>query len=341
MRQMATIQKILDIQPIEGADAIDVATINSWKVVVKKGEFSVGQLVIYFEIDSFIPTTLAPFLTKSGHYPKVYNEVEGERLRTIKLRGQVSQGLILPCLSAPYSASIISKNEGDDVSEELGVVKYDPPLSANLAGVARGNFPSSVPKTDEERVQNLTRRWPTLRDLSYEVTEKMEGCSMTVGIVDDEFVVCSRNLSLKDTEGNTLWEVARKYNIEDQMRAAEMKNLVFQGECVGEGIQGNYYDLTGHDFYVFRIFDVDLQTYLPTSVRQEICTLMKLKHVPILPQIVMSGWEVDEVLMAADGPSVINPAKAREGLVFKEIDGQEHWKAVSNKYLLRADSRTA
>ena len=96
MRKMARIVKIDAINPIPDADAIEVATVGGWKVVVKKGEYSVGQLAIYCEIDSFIPTTIASFLTKPGHTPKVYEGVEGERLRTVKLRRQLSQGLLLP-----------------------------------------------------------------------------------------------------------------------------------------------------------------------------------------------------------------------------------------------------
>jgi len=147
MRKLASIQKIIDIHPIEGADAIEVATINSWKVVVKKGEFNVGDLVVYLEVDSWVPTALAPFLTK-GKEPREYDGIKGERLRTIKLRGQLSQGLILPLEYSP--GLYIQGSEDDDVSELLGVVKYDPPVNAQVAGIAHGNFPSMIPKTDED-----------------------------------------------------------------------------------------------------------------------------------------------------------------------------------------------
>ena len=96
MRKMATVRKINAIGPIEGADAIEVATVGGWKVVAQKGLYNVGDLAVYFEIDSWIPNTLAPFLTKPGQHPKVFEGIEGERLRTIKLRGQISQGLLMP-----------------------------------------------------------------------------------------------------------------------------------------------------------------------------------------------------------------------------------------------------
>jgi RNA ligase (TIGR02306 family) len=93
MRKLASVRKIDEIRPIEGADAIEAAVVGGWVVVAKKSEFTAGDLAVYLEIDSFVPTELAPFLTKPGHFPKEFNGVKGERLRTVKLRGQVSQGL--------------------------------------------------------------------------------------------------------------------------------------------------------------------------------------------------------------------------------------------------------
>jgi RNA ligase (TIGR02306 family) len=93
MRKLATIRHIDAIDPIPNADSIEVATLGGWKVVVKKNDFTVNDLAIYCEIDSWIPHTLAPYLSK-GETPKVYNGVEGQRLKSIKLRGQISQGLL-------------------------------------------------------------------------------------------------------------------------------------------------------------------------------------------------------------------------------------------------------
>jgi hypothetical protein len=149
MRKLASIRKINLVEPIEGADAIEVATVDGWKVVVKKNEFKVGDLVVYFEIDSWVPTGLAPFLSK-GKEPREYNGIKGERLRTIKLRGQISQGLILP-----YAICGKICEEGEDVSELLYIQKYEAPIPAQLAGQVKSTFPSFIPKTDQERVQNI------------------------------------------------------------------------------------------------------------------------------------------------------------------------------------------
>ena len=94
-RQLATIRRIAEIKPIEGADVICSYRVDGWWVVGKKDEFKVNDLVVYFEIDSWIPHEIAPFLSK-GKEPREYNGIKGERLKTIKLKGSLSQGLILP-----------------------------------------------------------------------------------------------------------------------------------------------------------------------------------------------------------------------------------------------------
>ena len=151
MRKMATIRKISKIASIEGAEFIEVAEVDGWRVVVNKGMYKENDLVVFCEIDSFVPTEIAPFLTASDSFPKEYLGVKGERLRSKKLRGILSQGLILPLNTLPQNDLEWTDPVGVDVSELLGIVKYDPPLPAQLTGQAKGNFPSLVPKTDQER----------------------------------------------------------------------------------------------------------------------------------------------------------------------------------------------
>lgn len=132
MRKMATIQTIRDITAIEGADSIVLAHVNGWSSVVKKDEFTIGQKIIFCEIDSWIPHSLAPFLSK-GKEPREYLGIRGERLRSVKLRGQLSQGLILPLNIIERELSFLY-DEGEDMSETLGIVKYEPPIPTQLAG---------------------------------------------------------------------------------------------------------------------------------------------------------------------------------------------------------------
>ena len=214
----------------------------------------------------------------------------------------MSQGLVLPTsFVTGEDTSAYELSEGQDVTEALGVLKYDPPVPAQLAGVIKGPWPSAIPKTDEGRVQNLTNEWDELRQHSYEITEKLEGS-----------LAC--------------YEVA------------------IQGECIGEGIEGNHYGIKGQDFYVYSIYDIVAGKYLSPEKRLNICNLIGLKHVPVIAHRAdlydtLGISTIDQVLKFSDGKSQVNPAKLREGLVYKQVDGQVHWKAVSNEYLLKHGSR--
>lgn len=343
IRKLASIRKVAEIKSIPNADSICAYRVDGWWVVDSIGKYAVGDFVIYCEPDSWIPTALAPFLTKGDALPREYDGVKGERLRTVRLKGQISQGLVLPTSFVTGEDAIAYElSEGQDVTEALGILKYEPPISAQLAGVVKGLWPSSVPKTDEERIQNLTNEWDALRQETYEVTEKLEGASMTVGIVDNEFIVCSRNVNLAETKDNTLWEVARRYEIENKMRTLALYEVVIQGELIGEGIEGNHYGIKGQDFYVYTVYDIVAGKYLSPDKRNNICRIMSLKHVPVIGEAIplhVHFKTIDEVLAFSDGQSQINPAKHREGLVYKQVDGQAHFKAVSNSYLLKHGTR--
>lgn len=154
MRKLATIREINDVLPIPEADRICTYVIDGWTIVDSVGAYRTGDIVIMCEIDSWVPHELAPFLSK-GQEPRVYEGVSGERLKTVRLRKQLSQGLILPISKLPFAVS--SADIGMDVTEPLGILKYEKPVSVSLAGFARGNFPTFIPKTDQERIQNYKR----------------------------------------------------------------------------------------------------------------------------------------------------------------------------------------
>ncbi len=345
MRKLACIRKIDELNPIEGADKIEVATVGGWKVVAQKGLYEVGDLAVYFEIDSWIPSTVAPFLTKTGHYPKVFEGVEGERLKTIKLRGQISQGLLMPLEEACKNIESLLF-DGLDVTEPLGIKKWEKPMSAQLAGTAKGNFPSRIPKTDQERCQNLKKEIANANEagMKFEITEKLEGSSMTCYLMDNdegiqEFGVCSRNLNLKETEGNSFWATARAEGIEEKMRVQSV-NFAIQGELVGPGIQDNIYGLSKLEFYVFDIYDIAQGKYLNPADRRTMVETMGLKHVPVIATSAdlydtLGITDIPQLLEFADGKSVVGfTGHLREGVVFKEVNGGFTFKAISNKYLL-------
>lgn len=335
MRKLASIRKIDAIRPIEGADTIECAVVGGWTVVVKKNEYQVGDLAIYCEIDSFIPHELAPFLSK-GQEPREYNGVKGERLRTVKLRGQLSQGLLLPTVGhTPL------KGEGDDLTEFLGIQKWEAPIPAQLAGEVRGMFPGFIPKTDQERVQNLAvevAEWAT-KEFTFEITEKLDGSSMTVYSFDGDQGVCSRNLSLKDMETNSLWKVAHREQLLEKIAG---RDIALQGELIGEGIQGNPYKIKGQEFFVFDIYDIRAGKYFTSKQRRTFCAEFGIKHVPVLVGCGdkdLGTGDVSTILEWAEAKSVLNEKTEREGIVFKcNEDPAISFKAISNKFLLKNNS---
>lgn len=335
-RKLASVRKIDNILPIPGADAIECATVGGWKVVVKKGEYLVGEAAVYCEIDSWIPHTLAPFLSK-GKEPREFQGIKGERLKTIRLRGQLSQGLLLPFDVLRGVVVTQSIEIDDDVTEFLGIVKWEKAIPAQLAGLARGNFPTAIPKTDQERVQNLVKEIAHAQGDEFEITEKLEGSSMTCYLIGDEFGVCSRNLDLKETEGNSFWATARAEDIEAKMRELRVKStftdFAVQGELIGPGIQGNIYNLTKCEFRVFDVYDIQSGEYLNPFARNLIVGMMRLKHVPVIDAEFVLNTDVDGLLTMAESKSELANVQ-REGLVFKQNNGGFTFKAISNAYLI-------
>ena len=337
-RKMATIRRIDTIGPIEGADAIEVATIGGWKVVVKKGEFAPGDLAVYCEIDSWIPTAVAPFLTKAGQSPKIFEGVEGERLRTIRLKGQLSQGLLLPTNIG--GICVLGLEVGMDVSDILGIKKYEPPVPAALAGEVKGMFPGFIPKTDQERIQNLKAELAEWQRLGYtfERTEKLDGTSMTAFMVDGVFSICSRNLELKPNPDNSMFKAAAGQDLLAKLMLTG-RNLALQGELIGNGIQGNKYKYTGQEFRIFDIYDIDAKAYMSRGDRAAFVAQHSLKHVPVMASAFsLVGLTIDDLLKMAEGKSVMGDITGpeREGDVYKCNENPDvSFKVISNRFLMK------
>ena len=330
-RKLASIVTIENLSPIPEADLIEVATVKGWKLVVKKNEFKVGDPAIYCEIDSFLPIREEFEFLRKTSYRKM-RDLEGFRLKTIKLRGQISQGLLLPV----DILGDLSYQIGDDVTERLGIIKYEPPIPASLIGVAKGPFPSFIPKTDEERIQNLAERYETLKAYRYQVSEKLDGASVTYYYKDGGFGVCSRNLELIEASDNTLWKFAKANNLPQKFAGLE-RHIALQGEIIGEGIQGNPYRRTGQTVRFFYAYDIDKRTYLSPAEFLSLLDDWELQSVPLLESDYLLPETIDDLLTFADGPSELSPAGrrvTREGLVFRNEDRTISFKAISNRFLL-------
>lgn len=331
MRQLATIQKVEEIKPIEGADRIEALRIKDWWVVSEKGK-QVGDKVVYFEIDSFLPDLpVYEFLKKGSSLKRMLaegGEVKvGIRLKTIKLKGQISQGLVLP---VSLFDGMEDLEVGTDVSEQLNVLKYEPPMPAELAGKAKGFFPGFIPKTDEERIQNMGEVLS-----NFYVTEKLEGTSVTYFKKDGQFGVCSRNLELKEGE-TTQWRLAQEMNLAEIMP----DNMALQGELIGESIQGNHYQIKGQKVCFFNAYNIASGKYLNADDFFPLVASLRLETVPLINDKYSLPSTVAEILAYAEGKSALNPNVEREGIVVRpKVEMQYNgarfsFKAISNKYLL-------
>jgi RNA ligase (TIGR02306 family) len=331
-RKLASIRKISDLNPIDGADKIELATIDGWKVVVAKDvNHKVGDLIVYCEVDSFLPIEPEFEFLRKTSYKKMSDGREGFRLKTIRLRGQISQGLILPL--SVFGDFGWTAYEGIDVTEKLGIVKYEPPIPAQLSGMVKGNFPSFLKKTDEERVQNLSKEFESYRNEQFYVTEKLDGSSVTYYVKDEVFGVCSRNLDLLEDENNSMWKFASETGLRDRMVKLG-KNIAIQGEIIGEGIQGNPYQRIGQTVKIFNGFDIDKYDYLSLEELLELVKILEVKTVPILDLEFTLPETIDELLLMAEGKSVLNLKAEREGLVIRSHDRKISFKSISNKFLL-------
>lgn len=349
-RKLVTIRTISALLSIPDADAIEAAVVDGWTCVVKKGEMKVGQQVLYFEIDSVLPedNPLFSFLMPKGgkNIPiEGGGTVKGHRLRTIKLRGQRSQGLALP-LPKDFDTSI------EDLDAHFGVVKYEKPIPVTMAGKMRGNYPEWLPKTDQERVQNCFDKLP---DTFYVMEEKLEGSSMTVYWDGTSAGVTSRNVDLAlDQEGNTFVNVAKSCGILDAVvRYATERGLsskfAVRGELIGPGIQDNIYNLHEHDFYIFDVWTeeggyltpLERETFL-SALTDEAGEQYPAKVVPQLGLVKLSQLSVKRIEALSEGKSTLADT-LREGLVFKSstrirdrfIRGVVSFKCISPEYLLQ------
>ncbi len=339
-RMMSWIVNIDNVEKHPDADVLDICTVGGWKCITKRGEFQKDQKAVYISIDSWVPHTLAPFLSK-GNEPREYNGVKGEKLRTLKLRGKISQGLLLP-VSVVVQDGVNGEEfpfiEGSDVSEILGIQKWEQPIDGKLSGEIKSSFPSFIPKTDQERVQNLKNQLAIFQvnNLLFEITEKLDGSSCTIYYYNGEIGVCSRNLELKEDKDNVFWFVAKKQKLIDILSSLK-RNIALQGEVIGPKIQGNLYGVNEPMFFLYDIFDIDKGEYLPMEERWNFSAENNIYHVPVLGKNEPIVGNMDDIISSAAGYSILNIKAQREGVVYKSVcdPSNIHFKAISNIFLLK------
>jgi RNA ligase (TIGR02306 family) len=339
MRNLASVKRIKEIKPAENSDNLNLAYVDGWQVVVRKDEnYQVGDLCVYIEIDSMLPDT-EPFKFLTGK--KIH------RLRTVKLRSNLSQGLIMPlsCIPEDYYMGGGELTEDQDVTELLEITKYEPPFKFEQ-GQAKGDFPTHlVDKTDETRIQSSLKALEEFEGLPYYISVKCDGTSFTCLYMDDVFEVCSRGNRRKEDDSCVYWKVAKKYNLQEKL--AEHKNWIVQGECCGPSIQSNKLALKDHDLFVFNIYDSEQRKFLGFWDFIKATETLGVQTVPIMEVGNAFHYELNELLGKAVG-TYKGTDNQREGIVIRTQEegwsptlGRRSFKVINNEFLLEQTKKNS
>ena len=331
MRSLVTIQKVKSIDSIADSDFLELAHVMGWQCVVKKGEFGVGEMGVYFEVDSFLPIDERYEFLRNTSYRNNVDNGEGFRIKTVKLRGQLSQGLLLPVTRFPELDGI---GEGGDVTEKLGVKKWYIPETSTPGGTIIGERPHGIPASDEIRIQSALELLDELKNKPYYITTKMDGTSGIVYFIDGKTGCCSRNMEIRDEEGALYWLPVYKYGLKEKL-AKYGKNIVITGEICGPGIQKNKLRLPAIEWYVFDVKDWDSGKYLPYEKALEICSELGLNFVPLEERGESFAYTLDVLLEKAKGkyPSGLD----KEGIVVRDVISPKaiSFKVLNNDALLK------
>lgn len=307
LRKLAYIETISNLSPIPEADNLEVASILGWYAVVRKGEFKIGDKIVFIEVDAVLPNDNPAFSFMSSH---------NFRVRTLRLRGQISQGLVLPLRILPASFK-----EGDDVATALGIKKYVVPEPIDISAKSTVWPTHLPPKTDEIRIQNCYHQLIDYFDLPFFATEKLEGSSITCYLKGVEFGVCHRNYDLRDLANCNYWNTARAENIEEKLRRLKSKtghDFAVQGELVGPLIQKNKLKLNQKEIYIFNIFDITEQKFLNLEELKTTANELNFKLVPLVhTDIYLKNYTLNQLVELSTMHSHINTSVQAEGLVFR------------------------
>lgn len=362
MRKLCTVRTISALEPIPGKDRIVLAQVDGWQCIVSNEQFKVGDQCMYFEIDSMIPAddTRFKFLVDARRGLRLFEGKEYIRIKTIKMGGQISQGLAMPL-------ELFTEVDVNDIQEDytaaLNVIKYEIPEISGEGGLRIGRpastFPSHlIPKTDEERIQNcfgtMKNKFNTAQ---FRKSLKLDGSSHTFAVLvgdqridrltedegypynlpdEKQLVVCSRNNILRCDESEAdrshFWMALLNMGWIEKLAEAGNPNIALQSECMGPGIQKNREGLQTHQLFCFRIWDIQNQRFYNDAEFQEFCTTYGIQQVPQFEVHTLEGFEsVKDFLADADRPSI--GCDIAEGVVYKEVNGGPHFKAINNRYL--------
>ena len=354
MRKLASIEHIWQIDPIKDADKIETVHVLGWTCVAEKGDFKKGDLAVYFEIDSFLPVNEHFEFLRTKSYKKNDIMGEGMLLKTMKFRGQYSQGLVMPLSEFPeIDTNGKSEDElvGMDVTDILGVRKWEIEERTTGSGTIVAERPAFIPKTDETRIQSEPDLLKEFAGKPYYITTKMDGSSHSIGIDEDGKVyVCGHNYEYADDGKSGFYEYLKKNDIIYRLRCYKenkvYNTIVLQGEFCAPGIQANPIGLVRPHWFVFTVIVNGKR--LGLSGMRKVVKALDVEMVPVVEEGEEFPYISAETLLTkADGMyehyDGMKTDHAREGLVirpkepvYSNILGTNlSMKVVSNRYLAK------
>lgn len=298
--------KIINLEPIPGADFIVSATVvcgegGKWKGIVRKADFSDGDLCNVFLPDSLIPEQESMWFMKDSNW----------RVKMRRFKGAPSEVLIMPNNVFGEACFV-----GRDITSENGVTKYHKPIPAHLQGLAKGDFPSFIPKTDELNYQRYPELVDSLVGKAWYMTEKADGSSTTAYKHKGEFGICSRNLELVRNPDNGYWKVAEKYKVEEKLP----DGVAIQWETCGPGIQSNPMDLKEIDGFLFSAYHIPYNRYFTFD---EIRELSREIGFP-MARLIEWGHSFIPHGLETRGEGVYSNGKQIEGVVIRSQHNHGH-----------------
>lgn len=324
-----TVERIAEVWKHSNADRLEMARVASmsYQFVIAKASFQADDLVIYFPIDSLLPESIISALGLEGKL----SGPQRNRVKTVRLRGQISQGIVAEPGLLLTDWNNGNYHEGQDVTEQLGVVKYDPPPVPSQAGTLLP-LPPLVSVYDIEGAERFGNVVEKLLDEQVVITEKLEGSHFAATIyADGEIVISQRRYKIEPVpEAEHDWhKAARLSGLREKLPAlkAEIERqqgkpvevVTLRGEMIGTGIQGNYYHLPNQQV---RMFELEVNGE-PVPARDFLALTgqFEIETVPVLTlNMTLRTWlNRRSIAEAADGVSVINPSLAREGIVIRPM----------------------
>ena len=279
--KIATIERITSVRHHPDADRLDLVSILGYQCVTTRQSFTPNQLVIFIQPDSVLPIDQV--------WAQPYLKYAQPRIRAIQIRKQWSEGLVLP-----LTDDLQHLNEGDDVSQQLNIKHYETPIHQDPTSIL-GPLPYNIPKTDEERVENLGENlpWNELVD----VTKKIDGtsCSVYYSYVNKQFGVCGRNCEYDLSKSNNFTYIVSKYSLKECLTTfceSKQISLVLRGELYGNGIQNkpnNSYSKQPLQWAMFSVylFENQQDRYMRRQVdgllySQNLAEYLHLPHVSVI-----------------------------------------------------------